>query len=161
MIIFKDLNLDSIKEISVEENNLMFKECNHFCNDCARKEECNSLSEDSEDAVDMNRPYAMISQGMKGKTDEEITKVRIKAIEKLESLGYYVIESFFNDAEKMNREMNYKNVITEPVYYLSKAIEQLSKVAVIYFTKDWEKYRGCRIEHIIATQYNIPIMYEE
>lgn len=145
------------EENSVEENNLMYKECDHFCDHCVRKEECNSLSED---VVNVKK-LAMISQGMNDKTDEEILKVRNKAIDKLNELGYDVINSFFNDTEKMNNDMEIKNVLNKSVYYLSNAIECLSKVSVIYFCKGWENYRGCKIEHTIATEYGIPIIYEE
>jgi len=60
----------------------------------------------------------------------------------------------------MKDEMESKGVKTEPVYYLSKSIEQMSKVSVVYFANDWFDYRGCRIEHDIATSYGIAIMTE-
>lgn len=92
-----------------------------------------------------------ISQPMKGKTNEEILAVRAKAIESVErNLGekVEVIDSFFQDAP----------VDAKPLWYLAKSLELLSTADVAYFAKDWEKYRGCRIENTCAIEYGIDVI---
>lgn len=92
-----------------------------------------------------------ISQPMRGKTNEEILAVREKAIESAErNLGekVEVIDSFFKDAP----------VDAKPLWYLAKSLELLSTADVAYFSKDWEKYRGCRIENTCAVEYGIDVI---
>lgn len=95
-----------------------------------------------------------ISQPMRGKTDEEILAVRAKAIESAErNLGekVEVIDSFFQNAP----------VDAKPLWYLAKSLELLSTADVAYFAKDWEQYRGCRIENTCAIEYGIELVIED
>lgn len=92
-----------------------------------------------------------ISQPMKDKTDEEILAVRAKAIKSAErALGekVEVIDSFFQNAP---------HDVT-PLWYLAKSLELLSTADVAYFAKDWEQYRGCRIENECAIEYGIDVI---
>lgn len=92
-----------------------------------------------------------ISQPMKGKTDEEILKEREKAIESAKRhLGedVEVIDSFFQSAP----------VDVRPLWFLGKSLELLSTADVVYFAKDWEKYRGCKIENLCAIEYGIDVI---
>lgn len=92
-----------------------------------------------------------ISQPMRGKTDEEILSVREKAIESAErNLGEKVeaIDSFFQRAP----------VDAFPLWYLAKSLELMSTADVVYFAKDWEQYRGCKIEHTCAIEYGITVI---
>lgn len=92
-----------------------------------------------------------ISQPMRGKTDEEILAVREKAIESAEDfLGekVEVIDSFFQNAP----------ADAKPLWYLGKSLELLSTADVVYFAKDWEQYRGCRIENTCALEYGIAVI---
>ena len=92
-----------------------------------------------------------ISQPMRGKTDEEILNVRAKAIESAESMlgeKVEVIDSFFQNAP----------ADAKPLWYLAKSLELLSTADVAYFAKDWEQYRGCRIENTCAIEYGIAVI---
>ena len=92
-----------------------------------------------------------ISQPMKGKTNEEILAARKMAIESAErNLGekVEVIDSFFKDAP---HDANH-------LWYLAKSLELMSTADVVYFAKDWEKYRGCRIENTCAVEYGIDVI---
>ena len=92
-----------------------------------------------------------ISQPMKDKTDEEILAVREKAIKSAKDyLGeeVEVIDSFFQDAPHDAR----------PLWFLGKSLELLSTADVAYFAKDWEKYRGCKIENTCAIEYGIDVI---
>lgn len=89
-----------------------------------------------------------ISQPMKDKTDEQILKERNLAIQEVKELvgdDVKVIDSFFKDAPHDAR----------PLWFLGKSLELLSTADVAYFAKDWDKYRGCKIEHTCAVEYGI------
>lgn len=95
-----------------------------------------------------------ISQPMRGKTDEEILAVREKAIKSAErELGepVEVIDSFFQNAP----------VDARPLWFLGKSLELMSTADVVYFAKDWEQYRGCRIENQCAIEYGIDLVIED
>lgn len=92
-----------------------------------------------------------ISQPMRDKTDEEIIAERERAIESAkEHLGedVEVIDSFFKDAPHD----------AKPLWYLAKSLELLATADVAYFCKDWDKYRGCRIENTCAIEYGIDVI---
>jgi len=44
------------------------------------------------------------------------------------------------------------------VWYLGKSIEILAQAHLAVFVPDWREARGCRIEHIVASAYGIPIL---
>ena len=92
---------------------------------------------------------------MKGKTNEEILKVREQAIAAAQALlerdqEIEVIDSFFKDAPAEAR----------PLWFLGKSLELLSTADVAYFANGWQEARGCRIEHICAVEYGIEVMEE-
>lgn len=90
-----------------------------------------------------------ISQPMKGKTDEQILAERERAIEAAKELlgePVEVIDSFFQSAP----------VGAKPLWFLGKSLELLADADIAYFAKDWQKARGCKIEHECAVEYGIP-----
>ncbi len=94
----------------------------------------------------------MISQPMKNRTEKQIIDERKKVVDKLEGLGWEVIDTLFKDTPEKNCNV--------PVYYLAKSIDAISKVNAVLFMNGWEKARGCKIEHEICLQYNILTIYE-
>ena len=92
-----------------------------------------------------------ISQPMRDKTDEEILAERERAIESAKKhLGedVEVIDSFFKDAPHD----------AKPLWYLAKSLELLATADVAYFCKDWDRYRGCKIENTCAIEYGIDVI---
>lgn len=93
-----------------------------------------------------------ISQPMRGKSDEEILADREKAVASAERyLGekVEVIDSFFQGvASEGNRGL----------CLLGKSLELLATADVAYFAKDWENYRGCKIENLCAVEYGIDVI---
>lgn len=92
-----------------------------------------------------------ISQPMKNKTDEQILSERKKAIEAAEERvgeDVEVIDSFFQSAPADAR----------PLWFLGKSLELLSTADIAYFAPGWSEYRGCKIEHECAVQYDIKII---
>lgn len=106
----------------------------------------------------MKTAKAMISQPMGGKNGDEILAVRDKAKSYLESLGYEVVDTFFNE------EWVKKNVTDDikdhSLYYLARSLEVMSTVNLVYFCRNYEFNRGCRIEHQAAVDYGLIILYE-
>lgn len=92
-----------------------------------------------------------ISQPMRDKTDEEILAERERAIASAkEYLGedVEVIDTFYTDFHEG----------AKPLEYLARSIKDLATADVAYFCKDWEKYRGCRIENQCAVDYEIDVI---
>lgn len=92
-----------------------------------------------------------ISQPMKGKTDEEILAVRVKAIESAKKhLGedVEVIDSFFRLAP----------VKEKPLWFLGQSLMRLAEADIAYFAKGWEDARGCKIENECAIAYGIDVI---
>lgn len=92
----------------------------------------------------------MISQPMRGKTNEEIRLERESLIEQLESKGYVVIDTIIS--EEAPKDIN------EAIFYLAKSIEFIGKVDGVVFMTGWENARGCKIEHQVAKNYGKFIM---
>ena len=92
-----------------------------------------------------------ISQPMKGKTDKEILAERSKAIEEARKAvndDITIIDSFFQGAP----------ADAKPLWFLGKSFELLSTADIAYFAKDWDKFRGCKMEHDAAIQYGIKVI---
>ena len=94
-----------------------------------------------------------ISQPMKGKTDEEILKVRHKAIASAkknfpDDEDVEVIDSLSQNAPADAR----------PLWFLGTSLELLSTADIAYFAKGWQDARGCRIENTCAIEYGIDVI---
>ena len=101
---------------------------------------------------------AMISQPMAGKTKEEIVEARNKAIEKLEELGYEVVNTLFTDEWYSEKSMSERGVVNKPLCFLAKSLENMCLCDAVYFVEGWENARGCRIERAAAEAYGIKIL---
>ena len=93
-----------------------------------------------------------ISQPMKGKSDGEIKAAREILIKK--------IKERFGEVEIMDNNFENAPYNARPLWYLAKSLEMLSKADMAYFAKDFDKYRGCTIEHLCAREYGITVEYE-
>ena len=93
----------------------------------------------------------MISQPMKGKTNEQIREERAELITRLQEEGLEVVDTVFENAP--TDEDN-------AIYMLSQSIRYIGKVDAVYFMKGWEKARGCKIEHEVAVEYGKQVFYE-
>ena len=107
------------------------------------------------------RMKAMISQPMAGRTDEEIRAVREQAIKTLTEKGYEIVNTLFTDEWYSKEQMEKRGVVQIPLCFLARSLENMSLCHAIYFCKDWEKARGCKIEHDAAVAYGLDIIYEE
>lgn len=94
-----------------------------------------------------------ISQPMRDKTDEEIKQERQKIVDAcVREYGkdIEIIDSFFEGAPHD----------AKPAWFLGKSIELLSTADAAFFADGWDKARGCRIEHQVAQDYDIAIIYD-
>ena len=89
----------------------------------------------------------MISQPMRGKTNEQIREERKALVEALEEEGYEVVDTVLDISENKS-----------PIYYLSKSIELLDQADAVVFMRGWQEARGCKIEYQIAKDYGKFIM---
>lgn len=86
----------------------------------------------------------MISQPMRGKTNEQIKAERAELVKKLEAEGHEVVDTVFDLTPKG---------VDEAIYFLSKSIEFISQVDGLVFMPGWNAARGCRIEYQVAVEY--------
>lgn len=100
---------------------------------------------------------AMISQPMNGLSSKEIKATRYKAEKYLNSKGYKVVDTYFED----NPAYLDVGVRDDGVYCLGMSLLEMSKCELVYFIHGWENARGCVIEHEVAVQYGIDTMYED
>lgn len=90
----------------------------------------------------------MISQPMNGISEEEILKTHENARVKLIRNGYEVVDQYLGQCEAIN-----------PIACLGLSIETMSECQAVYFCNGWENARGCRIEHAIAEEYGLEVIY--
>ena len=93
----------------------------------------------------------MISQPMKGKTNEQIREQRAELVTRLQEEGLEVVDTVFENAPEDE---------DVALYMLSQSIRYIGKVDAVYFMKGWEKARGCKIEHEVAVEYGKQVFYE-
>ncbi len=92
----------------------------------------------------------MISQPMKGKSEEQIRNEREELVRKLQEKGYEIVDTIFAEETPKNCD--------EALFYLSKSIEAIGKVDGVVFMAGWEYARGCTIEHEVAMKYGKFVM---
>lgn len=93
---------------------------------------------------------AMISQPMKGKTNEQIKHERERLTKELTDMGYEVLDTVFENAPADE---------DVAIYMLSQSIRFLGRADLVVFMKGWEHARGCKIEHEVAVNYGKEIVY--
>ena len=103
----------------------------------------------------------MLSQPMAGRTDEEITTIRERAIAVLKERGYEIVDTWFTDEYHSQEGTKECGVENRPLYFMAKSLNSMSLCHAVYFCKGWEKARGCRLEHEAAKAYGLEIIYEE
>ena len=103
---------------------------------------------------------AMLSQPMNGFTEEQIIESRNRAVEYLTANGYEVVNTLFTDEWYNKEAMKERGVRQIPVCFLAKSLENMSLCDTVLFVKGWKDARGCKIEHEVAKQYGLEIIYE-
>ena len=86
----------------------------------------------------------MISQPMKGKTNEQIREERAELVKRLQEEGHEVVDTVFENAPADE---------DVAIYMLSQSIRYIGKVDAVVFMQGWENARGCKTEHEVALKY--------
>lgn len=86
----------------------------------------------------------MISQPMRGKTNEQIREERAELVKQLEEQGHEVVDTVFENAPADE---------DVAIYCLSQSIRYIGKVDGVVFMPGWQQARGCRIEYDVAISY--------
>ena len=102
----------------------------------------------------------MISQPMNGLTEGQIYKTRYRFIRFAKKENLEVVNTYFQDEWYSKEAMVSRGVVQIPVCFLSMALEKMSQCNIVYFANGWENARGCKIEHEVALQYGLDIIYE-
>lgn len=102
---------------------------------------------------------AMISQPMRGKSEEEIRGVREYATMALEGLGFQVLNNTEGTFEPIEKERG--GGVNIPLHCLGASLKVMALCDTVLFCEGWEDARGCRIEHEAAKAYGLEIYYEK
>lgn len=102
----------------------------------------------------MNKLKLFVSIPMAGRSEEEIRDGFTNAYQEvfthyrdMANFSLVLLDSFF--IENLT-----------PLECLGKSIMLMSQADIVYFSKGWDKSRGCIIEHQVASFYNKTIVYE-
>ena len=109
----------------------------------------------------MEKKKVFISVPMRGRTEVEIFRDYKRAKAKLEEKGFLVVGVPMLSPQTFRDLLKQDGVIKGSVFFLGLAIEDMSYANAVYFCRGWNKARGCCIEHKIAEEYGIEILYEE
>ena len=92
----------------------------------------------------------MISQPMRGKTNEQIREERAELVKQLEAEGHEVVDTIIENAPADE---------DAAIYCLSQSIRYIGQVDGVVFMPGYYNARGCRIEHDVAREYGKFIRY--
>lgn len=93
-----------------------------------------------------------ISQPMRGRATDDILRERKQLI------ADAAVALQTDDVEVLD---TYRGAYTDkpPLLLLAWALEKMADADAVIFAPGWRDARGCRVEHFVASQYDIPILY--
>lgn len=91
-----------------------------------------------------------ISQGMSGKTPQEIARDRAEVAF---GVGVRFADQKLTFAPKLTQYID-----RQPVYSVAKALEQMDGAELVCFMPGWEEYPNCRLERQAAEIYGYRIV---
>lgn len=100
----------------------------------------------------------IISQVMRGLTDERIKEAREEIIRSIKEDLFpneevEIVDNYFEDYPD-------STVKNKPVWYLGKSIQKLSDAdAIVIESNKALEARGCKLEYDVANAYGIPIYF--
>ena len=100
----------------------------------------------------------MISMPMNGLSEDEVFDKFNEVSALLKSKGYLVVNTLLHDTDDLALEK--QGVVQLPVWYLAESLKRMSECDTVYFCKGWRGARGCKIEHEVAKQYGLTMLYE-
>lgn len=106
-----------------------------------------------------DKRWAMISQPMRGRSEQEIREEREDAIKVLEAIGYKVVDNTEGTLEPIEKEQ--VAGVNIPLRCLSNSIRVMALCDAVFFCKGWKDARGCRVEFHAAIAYGLQILFAE
>ena len=92
-----------------------------------------------------------ISQPMRGREYDAIMAERkaliADAAVALRTDDVEVLDTYFQHLDK------------PPLRLLGMSLEKMADADAVIFAPGWKEARGCRVEHLAASEYNIPIIH--
>lgn len=98
---------------------------------------------------------------MAGLSNEQIIETRNAFLKFAEKEKYEVVNTYFKDEWYSKDAMNDRGVVHIPLCFLAVSLEHMSLCHAVYFAKGWQNARGCKIEHEVALNYGLEIIYSE
>lgn len=99
-----------------------------------------------------------ISQPMGGIYQDKFERDREAAKQHIyNALGGIPIE-FIESYIEENPDINFRFKSREPIWYLAQSLILLADADYIYFVNGWQTARGCKVERLVAEEYDIPII---
>lgn len=99
-----------------------------------------------------------ISQPMGGIYKDKFERDRAAAKQHIyNALGGIPIE-FIESYIEHNPNINFRFKSREPIWYLAQSLILLADADYIYFVNGWQTARGCKVERLVAEEYDIPII---
>lgn len=102
---------------------------------------------------------------MSGRIEGDILAQRQREINKIyefannNNIEVNIIYSYINDETRDTLQRCMNNVKNWDIYWLGRAIEELSKADVLWLCDGWEQSKGCNIELECAISYGLEISY--
>ena len=93
-----------------------------------------------------------LSHPMHGLTDEEVMEIR--------SAAYRYLKGVYGDDIRLIDNYRHRGTPEDAgrLWHLGRSIQQMEKADAIYFCRDWEDAKGCRIEERIAREYGLRVL---
>lgn len=102
----------------------------------------------------------LICEPMSGKSFEKVKADRTRFIKTVDSKKYSVVGNL-TPPEFIGSEDDVHKVENGALYCLAQSIDAMSRCDVVLFRPGWERARGCQMEHEIAAEYGLDILYED
>lgn len=107
----------------------------------------------------MKQKKLLICEPMLGKTFEQIERERTRFVKTLDPNKYSVVGNL-TPPQFVGSEDDTHKVKNTAVYCLAQSINSMSRCDVVLFRNGWENARGCQMEHEIAVEYGLELIYE-
>lgn len=108
----------------------------------------------------MKAKKLLICEPMMGKSFEQIEKERKLFIKTLDRNKYEPVGNL-TPLDGIGSDHDVFKVKNSEIYCLAQSIDAMSRCDVVLFRTGWENARGCQIEHTVATEYGLDILYED
>lgn len=108
----------------------------------------------------MKAKKLLVCEPMNGKSFEQIEKERELFIKTLDRNKYIPVGNL-TPPEYVGSDDDFYKVKNLAIYCLAQSIEAMSRCDIVLFRPGWQNARGCQMEHEVATEYGLEIMYED